>query len=249
MVRFKGKEMSKSAFTKYLREDKDLKHVVYSSRSMSQHEAQKFLKKFSEKVGEHEKMDFSMFAKQHNLHNTSQSGEMSGLAAERAYQLTAKEEVARTAPQGPTPVDLMQQKEEDMRKKRRNIANRRLQEMMDNKKGGPVASSLMRKRDPSQPQAQVSAAEPDRNNKPQSDEGNSRSGFAPPPMEHAGSLPQTQTGGTEQQFIQQNNPVPSNENDPTQNPPSPQQKEPLKPVAHEEENEQDERDVNKELPL
>lgn len=181
MVSLRGKSMTKTAFTKMLKQDKDLRHMVYRSGSMSQHQAQKFIKTFAKKVGDTEHMDFSHFAKEHSLHTTSRGGDMSQTAVERAYQLSAQEEVARETPKGPTPQELQQLKMEERKKKLRNLANRKMADMLDSKKGKSTSifdRILKKEADEELPQAAISAAEPRRKGSKQTN-GTGQSGGRP----------------------------------------------------------------------
>lgn len=245
MVKFRDKEMSKTAFSKYLDKDKDLKHMTRLTGSMSQHQAQKFLKTFSKKIGEHEHMDFSLFAKKHNLHTASSSGEMTDIAVKRAYQLSAQEEVALETPKGPTQKEVQEIKMQERRRKLRNLANRRLSDMRKGKETGGVASIFQKVRQKEESQAVVSATTPKKTQNNQDGAVAKKAGIRMPIMESSSGIPKQQAPQTESPIIQ--NPIdPDNESGSAgpfpENPAEPQAPEPP-------EDNKEMVDVDEDLPL
>jgi len=107
-----GKKVSDTAFTKFLKKDKDLKKYAYLGKSttVKKHEAQKLIGKVMEKASGHEKFKLSHFAKKMGM-KAGPQGKVSSIRLNKAYQQASQEELKETeTTKEPSKQELKQQK-------------------------------------------------------------------------------------------------------------------------------------------
>ena len=112
-----GKKISETKFKQLLKQDKDLKKFVYSSKSstLAKHQAKKFFNKVINSAKTSNNFKVSHLAKKMGI-RISPKGEVSDIGLNKIYQKASTEELAaQQKPAGPSP-------EEQRREKRREEA-------------------------------------------------------------------------------------------------------------------------------
>lgn len=105
-----GKKVSKTAFKKFLKEDKELEHLTYADKrsTMTKGKAQKVLGKVIEKLKTHEKFEVSPIARKMGI-RVDPSGKVSSVGIKKLYTYAAETQLKAEAPTGPTSEELAKQ--------------------------------------------------------------------------------------------------------------------------------------------
>jgi TolB-like protein len=133
-----GKQVSDAAFKKFVKQDKDLKKLNYSSdkSTVSKFQAKKILGQVAKDAASSEKFKVSRFAQKLGLKQSGESVRVSDISLEKVYTKGAEEELKVEKPAGPSP-------DEQRREKRREEAvktlhkRERADELNKERLGGP----------------------------------------------------------------------------------------------------------------
>jgi len=109
----KGKKISDTKFKQFLKQDKDLKKFVHSSKSstMAKHQAKKFFSKVTESAKQSGNLKVNPTAAKKMSIRINKQGQISNIGINKIYQKATTEELAiENKPTGPTPAESRKQK-------------------------------------------------------------------------------------------------------------------------------------------
>jgi len=106
-----GKQISQTAFKKFLKQEKDLKKYSYAAptSTMAKQKAQKFFGQVASKIAQQKNLKISYFAKKNLGIKVGSGGDVSQIATNKAYQAAASEETKQMEPKGPNPEEIAKQ--------------------------------------------------------------------------------------------------------------------------------------------
>ncbi len=110
-----GRQVSNAAFKKFMKQDKDLKKLSYSSdkSTVSKFQAKKILGQVAKDAVSSEKFKLSRFAQKLGLKQSGKSIRVSDISLEKVYTKGTEEELKVETPAGPSPDELRREKKRE----------------------------------------------------------------------------------------------------------------------------------------